>query len=377
MDILFYTDTPNYGGAEKQMEMLARHLKTLDCRVFLACGAYSILKKKKESYKKVYEDVFLLKTLHKHDPRHYLSLKKLLKKKKFDLIHIHVWNPGSCRYAFFAAKKMELPIVATEHDPFNLSGLKRIIKKNCLKKTDQIITISSDNYGQMLDNYGQGVDNVQHLKNRLNIVHNGIKLDSIIDIVDKVSIINKSEIFGVNGIKNEDFVITCVAELHERKGHKYLIDAFKKIQKKTPNSHLILVGTGPYKQNLNDYSANTPNVHFLGWRDDISQILKASDVFVLPSLKEAFGLVLLEAMACGTAVVGTNNGGIKDIIKDNECGLLVPPKNSEKLANAIGDLLKNPNKRKKFEKAALKRVKSCFTAKDMAKKTFEVYKKVF
>lgn len=359
MNILFYTDTPNYGGAEKQMALLAKHLKPLGCRVSLACGKYSKLKDRMGELRKVYSDIHLLPTAHKHDPRHYTQLTKLLKKERFDLIHIHLWNPGSCRYAFWAAKKAGLPIVTTEHDPFDLSGLKKIIKQKCLSKTDQIIAISLDNFGQ-ISQYGESV------KKRLNIVHNGIELDKFLDNHDKVSL----------PVQHGGLVITCIAELHERKGQKYLIRAFKKLQVEMPKLHLMLVGTGPDEANLKSRYADVPNLHFLGWRDDIPQILNSSDIFVLPSLREAFGLVVIEAMASGVTVIVTDNGGAKDIIEHGKSGFLVPPSNVDRLADAIRVVLQNPDQKRDIEKAAIERVREKFTAERMAYKTFEVYSRL-
>lgn len=356
--ILFYTDTPNVGGAEKQMELLAKHLKPLGYSVSLACGNYSALKMRKQDLEKVYDKVFFLPTLHKHDPRHYTKLKMLLKEEFFDLIHLHLWNPGACRYAFWAAKKMKMPIVTTEHDPFALSGLKDKIKRMCLTKTDHIIAISVDNYRQ-LGEYAEIA------KNRLHLINNGIEIDRFLDNHDKASI----------PVEKGDLVITCIAELHERKGHKYLIQAFQKLQQTIPRLHLVLVGRGPSEKDLKEQFRNVTNLHFLGWREDIPQILKASDLFVLPSLREAFGLVVVEAMASGVVVVATDNGGIKDIIENGKSGLLVPPGNTERLVEAISTLLKNPDQKRDLERAALERVKTHFTAERMAEKTAEVYQK--
>ena len=357
--ILFYTDTPNYGGAEKQMALLAKHLRPLGYSVSLACGAYSVLKRRKLELMKAYEKTYLLPTIHKHDPRHYTKLKQLLKNGQFDLIHIHLWNPGSCRYAFWAAEKAKIPIVTTEHDPFELSGLKEKIKRKCLAKTGQIIAISSDNL-RHLSEYDE-ID-----KNCLNLIYNGIEIDNFLDNQERASL----------PVKDGDVVITCIAELHPRKGHKYLFQAFKRLQQEMPTLHLVLVGIGPIEKELKEQYGGLPNVHFLGWREDIPQILKASDIFVLPSLREAFGLVLIEAMASGVAVVATDNGGTKDIIEHGKSGYLVPPADSEKLADAIRIILTNPDQKRDIEKAALERVKTHFTADVMTKRTVGVYKKL-
>lgn len=365
--VLFYTDTPSYGGAEKQMELLAKHLKPFGYSVSLAYGAYSVLKRRKAELKKAYEHTYLLPTIHKHDPRHYTKLKKLLKTGDFDLIHIHLWNPGSCRYAFWATKHAGVPIVTTEHDPFELGGMKHKIKKMCLAKSNQMIAISLDNY-RHLSEYGEDV------KNRLNLISNGIEVDKFLDNHDKASLPARTYPFGTGGsVQKGDLVITCIAELHKRKGQKYLLQAFRKLQAEFPTIHLMIVGTGPAEKELKEKYGDIPNVHFLGWREDIPQILKASDIFVLPSLREAFGLVILEAMASGVIAVATDNGGTTDIIEHGKSGYLIPPANSERLVEIIRTILTNPNQKRDIEKTALERVKTHFTAEVMAKKTAEVY----
>ncbi|MFH1410889.1 MAG: glycosyltransferase family 4 protein, partial [Patescibacteria group bacterium] len=129
--ILFYTDTPNLGGAEKHMLLLAKYLSAKEVQVSLAYGRYSKISKLHAEFARYCKQIFVLSTLHKHDPRHYSQLRKILAKNKFDLIHLHLWNPGSCRYAFFMASNLKIPIITTEHDPFELKGVKKLIKKSC------------------------------------------------------------------------------------------------------------------------------------------------------------------------------------------------------------------------------------------------------
>lgn len=358
--VLFYTDTPNLGGAEKHMLLLAKHLDPNEVRVSLAYGQYSKISKLHSEFAKYCQNVFVLNTLHKHDPRHYSELKRILKGHQFDLIHLHLWNPGACRYAFFAASSVGLPIVTTEHDPFELTGMKRLIKKICLQKTTRTITVSQDNFRLLGEFYGVS-------EKGLELVHNGIEIDRFLDNSERAHL----------PVQNGVPVITCIAELHHRKGHRYLFEAFKKLQAHMPHVHLVLVGAGPAERELKDQYSQLPNVHFLGWREDIPQILKASDILVLPSLKEAFGQVILEAIASGVVAVSTDNGGAKDIIQDGVTGYLVPPANSEALAARLSTILSNPDQKKDIEKAALHRVKTQFTAQKMAEKTLAVYKKVW
>ena len=233
--ILFYTDTPNIGGAEKQMLLLVKYLSKKGYQIDLAYGKYSKISQMHNEFKRFCNVIHVLPVIHKHDPRHYFSLKKVLKLGNYDLMHIHLWNPGSCRYAFFAANHINTPVVTTEHDPFELGGIKRQIKMNCLKKTNQIITISKDNYRLLDEHY-------ELSGKRLNLVHNGIEIDRFLDI-------EKSQNLPV---QNDDIVITCIAELHPRKGHKFLIEAFKKLQQVTPKIKLLLVGTGPIEKDLKE-----------------------------------------------------------------------------------------------------------------------------
>lgn len=341
------------------MFLLAKHLNKQEVKISLAYGRYSGLSKMHDEFEKVCENVFVLNTLHKHDPRHYTELRRLLTAHHFDLIHLHLWNPGSCRYAFYAAYNSKVPIIATEHDPFELSGFKRLIKNRCLAKTERTIVVSMDNFKLLNEFYN-------FPEKRLEVVHNGIEIDSFVDNHDKAEL----------PVQNGDTIITCIAELHHRKGHRYLLEAFKKLQVHMPRLQLILVGTGPAELELKELASQTPNVHFLGWRNDIAQILKASDLFVLPSLREAFGLSVIEAMASGVLAIAANNGGTVDIIKDGVTGYLVPPASSEAIAEKIVIALKNPAQKKDIEREALHSVKKNFTAEKMAHSTLVVYEKV-
>lgn len=354
--ILFYTDTPGYGGAEVQMTTLAKKLSAKNYEVHLACGSYGKFAQK--NLGSIYKKIYKISAFHKHDPRHYFGLKKILKQNQFDLIHIHLWNPGACRYAFFAAKKMGVPIITTEHDPFLLRGWKAKIKQKCLKLTDQTIVVSTDNFRQ-LSKYGQRV------KNRLNIVFNGIEVDQFLD-----------KNTGQKRLSQKPKTILCVAELHPRKGHQYLIEAFQKIKPEFPGLILKIVGTGPAEKELKEKYSSIEGVEFMGWVPDIKGLYNESSLFVLPSSNEAFGLVLLEAMASGTLVIAANSGGPKDIIIDGKTGYLFEPKNSEDLAKKMQIVLLNPEEKFALEKAAIHRLKTHFTADLMAENTLEVYDKL-
>jgi glycosyltransferase involved in cell wall biosynthesis len=167
------------------------------------------------------------------------------------------------------------------------------------------------------------------------IIPNGIDLEKFKNLDQKKSRENLE-------IKNE-FLIITVARLEKVKGIEYLIKAAKIISINQQNQYksvFLIIGDGSQRKNLENLVRKLnleDKVRFLGQipNEKIPEYLVAADCFVLPSLREGFGIVILEAMACGVPVIGTNVGGIPDIIKDGENGILVEPKNSEKLAEAI------------------------------------------
>ena len=135
------------------------------------------------------------------------------------------------------------------------------------------------------------------------------------------------------------YLLVVVARLHPEKGHEYLFQAMARLKGQTDRRVLLLVvGTGPFDQAYREQVRTLgceEQVRFTGFRRDVPDLMAAADLVVLPSVAEAFGLVLTEALYLGTPVVATRVGGIPEIISDGIDGVLVPPANSEALAKTI------------------------------------------
>ena len=114
-------------------------------------------------------------------------------------------------------------------------------------------------------------------------------------------------------------------------------------------------------------------IHWLGNVPDPKGVLQASDMFLLASTGEAFGLVLAEAMACGVPIVGTRSGSLPEVVEEGKTGLLVPARNAEELATAIQALSTDATLRHKMSAQALERVKDHFTVQDAVIKTINIY----
>lgn len=361
--ILFYTDTPLYGGAEKQMQLLAENLPKNYQPVFLI-RKNAILEEWSLALQKKSIEVYQCPSKSKNSISNWLYLVKIIKEVKPVLIHAHLWNPMACKYIYLAKKKFKIPLVVTEHDPFQLKWLKSIYKKVTLNFVNHIITVSNANKDLMLKLY-------PNIKSNLTTIHNGIA-ETNKTITEQQRKRIRKEIFGAS---EQNQILLSVGTLHERKGHKYLISAFQKINKKFPSTRLIIAGEGPERANLEKLIKNldlNSKVKLLGQRLDINELMESSDLFILPSLKEAFGLVILEAFSAKMPVIASSVGGIPEIITNNINGLLIKPANKFALEKAINNLLQNQEKRQKLAQNASQTLRN-FTASKMALSTANIY----
>lgn len=367
--IFFYTDTPIHGGAERHMLLLAKNLTKEKYSVSLVCSKYKQLNEWCKQWEDAGLTVHRVNVAHKHDPRHHFQLKKLLQKEKPTLVHIHLWNPGGCRYAFSAIDKRSTKIITTEHDPFPLSNLKKSIKKQCLKKTDHTITVSNANKQLNLKLYPE-------LKNKISTVHNGIDVEAFEKPLRTFSTQHRERVREkLFNASSEDFVILSIAELHPRKGLKYLIEAYKEVEQTEPKTKLIIVGEGPERKILEKLIKKLElegKVLLPGQQDNIPQILKSSQLFVLPSVKEAFGLVLLEAMAAQVPIIASKVGGIPEIVENGKSGQLVEPANYHALTKKMVEVIENNALMQKLAYMGHHRVKT-FDVKEMIRKTENIY----
>jgi len=189
--------------------------------------------------------------------------------------------------------------------------------------------------------------------------------------------------------KNENiFQILAVGYLIERKGFEYLIKAMTTVLNEHKNTQLNIVGSGPLEKKLKNLIEELKlenNVKIIKNVSDneLLYLYNSSDLFVLPSIvdsqgnTEGLGVVLLEAMACRLPVIGSNTGGIPDIIQDGETGLLVPEKDVSMLSKAILNLIEDENLREKIAVNGYKRVREEFSWERIAESYLKIYSNTF
>jgi len=183
------------------------------------------------------------------------------------------------------------------------------------------------------------------------------------------------------GLADDDIVVGCVAVMRATKGHKDLIDAIAPLMASRPKLHLVFVGGGsPVFEQTQAYVAELglqDRIHLMGMRRDVPNLLAGFDLFALATQQEASGTVYVEAQASGLPVIGTDVGGVSEMFRDGETGILVPPKDPEALTAALVRLIDDAGLRRRMGEAGRKMVwdEGVFSPARLAETTEAVYAK--
>ncbi|MGQ9560915.1 MAG: glycosyltransferase [Candidatus Oleimicrobiaceae bacterium] len=218
------------------------------------------------------------------------------------------------------------------------------------KRFDMVVTVS--------DSIRKFVIEKRHQNPRaITTIHYGVDLSHYVPRPKTGSLARD---LGVPGAT----IFGTVAHFRKQKGHLYLVEAIPRVIAAYPQAHFVLVGVGPEQERVRESVAQLgveSHVHFLGLREDVHQLLKEFDVFVLPSLWEGFPNVVLEAMACQKPVVATAVEGTVELVVHGETGLLVEPADADRLAEALLTLLQDRALIVEFGRAGRRRVEEHFT----------------
>lgn len=204
----------------------------------------------------------------------------------------------------------------------------------------------------------------------LRVVPNGVDASLFIEARSK-----REEIRGKLNIGPSQELILSAGRLDKQKGFSYLIEAFSRLVKTYPGVCLFIAGEGPLRKILEQEIARKRldrSVRLLGLREDIPELMAASDIFVLPSLWEGSPNVILEAMASGLAIVATKVAGVPELIKEGAEGLLASPADSQALTVALERLLKDGRLRARLGQSALEKSKM-FSLKTRACQFEKIY----
>lgn len=361
MNILLTITGLGMGGAENQVVNLADKFASKGHRVTIAYMLQpDLVKPKKPSVNLVWlggtkDPVGMLKAL--------INLVRLIKQTKPDVVHSHMYHANILsRAARLFAKTPRL--ICTSHSN-NEGGKLRMLSYRLSNWLADTFTNVSDDAVKAFEQNGAVA------QGKMQAITNGIDTD-FFQLTAQARQQLRSE------LKLDDKkVFIAIGRFHEAKDYSNLLNAFATLVQNTPNAHLLIVGDGELRADIEaqiNSLALSNYVTLLGIRRDIPQLLSAADIFVLSSAWEGFGLVVAEAMACERIAIGTDSGGVAQVIGD--AGFLVPPRDSAALANAMTEASNMSNEEaQSLEEKARKRVEEQFSLEAAVLKWLEIYKK--
>ena len=295
------------------------------------------------------------------------EFKRLLQTVRPDIVHSHVnW---SVLWQIMAAKRAHVPsIMMTQHNTFAPNALQRARQRayEIVSRPD-IRTAVSDSVAANM------ASNLWRRKKDILVIANGVDLSVFNDV--KVRSAEAKKLIGFGGRTQ---IVGTVGSLSRQKGHKYLVEAARLVLDAGVDCRFALVGGGelrePLKKQVKELDL-TDNFVFMGRRRDIPELLRAMDVFVLPSLWEGQGIALVEAMAAGLPCIGSAVGGIPEVLDAGRAGILVPPKDPKALADAIVRVLTDNELASRLRTTAKDRAKE-FSIEACVAKYEELYRRL-
>jgi glycosyltransferase involved in cell wall biosynthesis len=365
--VLLLTDAEVFAGTERHIFDLANGLQDEGVEAWIASPSPSILldRSKAAGLKHI-----VVQKRGLIDRAAIATLSALLRRREIDIVHAHNGRTMlSAAIAVVTARKG--CAIATQHfiepDHAARTGPKatmyRAAHRWVSSRLSCYVAISAAVRDAMLARR-------EAPPHRIHIVHNGMPP------IDAGRLSAPEDVRRMLNVPMDHKLIVCAARLEHEKDTGTLISAMAEITNQQSNITCLIAGAGSlYAQLTEDIKLRSldSSVRLLGFRDDVLSLIGACDLFVLPSLAEPFGLVLLEAMALSKPVIATNAGGPREIVADGSTGLLVPPGDPLAMAHAIRSLMIDRSRMETMGKLGNERFQESFTVRQMAQGMHAVY----
>lgn len=305
----------------------------------------------------------------------YLSsifkLSAFLKKEKVDILHVHLFDPSIVGLLAGAKAGTKYRVMTRHYSDYHTRINKNWhvrLDKMCNHLSHKIIGVSEHTSDHVIE-----AENTP--REKVVTIYNGIDFDRVKTSSDDFRTRIRREFEA-----EDKFLILTTGRLHPEKGYDYLFPAIAKLKKKVKKPFVWLIaGKGTFENEFRQEVSNLDCddvIKFIGFRKDIPDLMSTADVFVLPSVAEAFGVVFAEAIYMGTPIVATKIGGIPEVVTDGVDGILIPPADSDALAKTMTDLLEHPEKLKSLAGSGKQKVIERFEFEDMTRKYETVYEKL-
>ncbi len=355
-NICFFNSCKAWGGGEKWHYDIAVRLKNKNYNITLITNKNSELFHKTVSSNiptisiKISNFSFL-------NPFKILKISRLFKKHSINTVILNL--PSDLKAAGLSAKIAGVNKIIYRRGsaiPVKNSFLNRLLFR---KIVTEIIVNSNETKRTLLVNNPNMID-----ENKIKLVYNGIDLKKY----DRTT----SKIYKRT---NNEIILGSAGRLSKQKGQKYLIDIAKKLKSKNINFKILIAGEGELNNELRSYAKKLKvenEVVFLGFVENIKSFMNSIDIFLLTSLWEGFGYVIVEAMACNKPVVAFNVSSNPEIITDNETGFLINNFDIDKFTDKIELLINNKELREKFGNKARTIVEKRFEIENTVKRIEQI-----
>lgn len=345
-----------------------QHFKDLGWQADVICKADATVPYCDKLYEAVWERTpFTFKTI-----KGIKQLKKILEEEHYDVVYCHTPVGGFiARMASVKARKNGTKVIYYAHGLHFYRGASLFgwsfypIEKFLSYRTDAMFLLNDEDYSIA--------------KRKFNKHMQVFQFPGIGATLERLAISNKSSVREKYrndlNIADNDIVLIYIAELIPNKNQGYLLRMLQILEKKYPFVKLMLVGPdhtdGHFKKMAKELKVDNL-VIFTGWRADIGELLCACDISVASSIREGFGINIVEAMYCGLPVVAVDNRGHRTIIHDGENGFLVSLKNCNEMADRVSQIIENPDLRNKFSHIDVSRYEAHRVAESIVKKIEEI-----
>ncbi len=288
-----------------------------------------------------------------------------------EIVHVHTWYTSLA--GFFAKQLYDVKLVATAHSvepkrPWkreamgNAYRLSTWAERTCLEACDRVIAVSNEDKRDIIECYGIDESRIDVIPNGIDITKYRRREDS--PVLDRYSV--------------EKPYVLFLGRLSRQKGVFDVVEASSKLPEGV--KMVLVTGRADEKGVEEEFGRMVKDRENIVWinrmltEEEAVALYSGAEVFTAPSLYEPFGLINLEAMACGRPVVSTRVGGIKDVVIEEETGLLVPPNSPDELAKALNELLSNKALAEEMGRKGRIRVEREFSWERVAEKTLALYK---
>jgi len=326
--VLHTESSLGWGGQERRTLRELLGLSREAFRPLLACQSESRIG---EEARKRDLPVATVKMRGNFDPLAVGRLWGLIRRHSVDIVHTHS-SADSWMASTAARLSPRRPkVVRTRHlnAAFNVRQIYTLM-------ADRVVTVGGSTREYMIREKGIPADRVVTIPTGVDLtVFDPERVPG--DLREELGIPAQAPVFGT------------VSVFRRLKGHQYMLEAVPEILRAVPEAKVLLAGEGPQEKNIRSKVEELgigKAVFLPGFREDIPKVLNTMDVFVFPSLQEALGTAILEALAMKRAVVASRVGGIPEIIEDGKTGFLVDPEKPAAIAERVIPLLKNPDLRR-------------------------------